>query len=242
MGVPSSCRFALCFVLLLGLVVACSPRRILEPVKDESDFQAVRKIAEKGDATAQFQLGSLLAQGKGVTKDDVEAAMWIGKAADQGLPVAEFWKGMLLHRGQGVPKDESEAVKWYRKSADQGFADAQCVLGFAYSHTFGEGQSVPKDDGEAVKWFRKAAEQNYESAQQTLGMMYSQGLGVAKDDIQAYMWLDLSGGLTGSQECKILAARMTPEQLAEAQRLSREWKAKNGRTTTTENDSVENPA
>jgi TPR repeat protein len=59
--------------------------------------------------------------------------------------------------------------------------------------------------------------------------MYYEGQGVPQDYMQAYLWSNLagSGGLTAAIAYRDLAAaRMTPEQIAEAQRLAREWKAK----------------
>ena len=48
-------------------------------------------------------------------------------------------------------------------------------------------------------------------------------------DIQAYMWASLAAGQgyeLAAKGLKILEKEMTPAQLAEAQRLVREWKAK----------------
>ncbi len=81
----------------------------------------------------------------------------------------------------------------------------------------------------ALKEFRPLAEQGYPLAQATLGFMYAKGEGVPKDYVLAYMWLDLAAA-KGVQEAvkgrDFLEERMTPDRLAEAQRLAREWKAK----------------
>ena len=55
--------------------------------------------------------------------------------------------------------------------------------------------------------------------------MYAQGLGVPEDIVLAYMWWNLAAaqGSENAQENKdIIEQRMTREQIAEAQRLSRE--------------------
>ena len=60
-----------------------------------------------------------------------------------------------------------------------------------------------------------------------LGLMYEQGKGVPQDYVLAYMWLNLSaaqGQETAVKVRDIVAGKMTPEQLAEAQRLARDWK------------------
>ena len=108
--------------------------------------------------------------------------------------------------------------------AEQGDADAQYFLGFMYAN----GDGVPEDDAEAVRMFRLAAEQGYAASQYNLGVMYRNGRGVPQDDVLAYMWYNLAaaqatfGGAEGKDR---LEQQMTREQIAEAQRLSREWVA-----------------
>src|SRR5512139_2231427 len=43
-----------------------------------------RPLAESGDAGAQFRIGTMYAEGLGVTRDDAEAAKWFRRAAEQG--------------------------------------------------------------------------------------------------------------------------------------------------------------
>ena len=59
--------------------------------------------------------------------------------------------------------------------------------------------------------------------------MYAQGVGVPQDHVLAHMWFNLSAaqGDDPQQAGKYrdsMAGKMTPDQLAEAQRLAREWK------------------
>ena len=75
-----------------------------------------------------------------------------------------------------------------RKAAEQGLAEAQLVLGLAYT----EGEGVPQNDKEAVKWVRKAAEQGLAEAQLVLGRFYAEGENVPKHDQKAYMWFLLA--------------------------------------------------
>lgn len=59
--------------------------------------------------------------------------------------------------------------------------------------------------------------------------MYAQGRGVLQDFIQAHMWYNLSaaqGEQRAAEARDALAKQMTPAQIAEAQRLAREWKPK----------------
>ena len=83
--------------------------------------------------------------------------------------------------------------------------------------------------GTAIKEFRPLAEKGHTEAQFYLGIMYSQGLGVPKDNVQAYMWHTLAADQSDGLAEKFkdhLEKSMTLHQLAEAQRLAREWTPK----------------
>ena len=145
--------------------------------------------------------------------------------ADQGSADAQSNLGVMYAYGQGVTQDYGAAVRWYRKAADQGYSSAQSDLGGMYR----KGWGVPQDYAEAVKWYRKAADQGYAHAQYNLGVMYDKGLGVPQDYVQAHMWYNLAatrGLKLGRKSRDSLAKQMTPAQIAEAQRLAREWKPK----------------
>ncbi len=104
-------------------------------------------------------------------------------------------------------------------------AKAQYNLGYMYANSNG----VAKDYTQAVYWYRKAAEQGHAWAQSNLGLMYLKGEGVAEDYILAYKWANLAaaqGYKNAANMKKQLRKRMTRAQIAEAQRLSREWSPK----------------
>ena len=120
--------------------------------------------------------------------------------------------------------DYAEAARWYRRAAAQGHTGGQFNLGLLYTN----GEGVPQDYAEAVKWYRLAAEQGHDYAQLSLGKMYRRGQGVPQDNVQAYKWFDLaaSRNVGAFLNRDRLAAKMTPAQIAEAQKLAREWKPK----------------
>jgi TPR repeat protein len=196
--------------------------------KPEDDREAVkwfRLAAEQGFAEAQYKLGFMYAQGRGVPADDREAAKWFRLAANQGHAGAQYNLGVAYATGRGVPADDREAAKWFRLAANQGDADAQYVLGVAYA----TGRGVPQDDQEAVKWWRLAAEQGLAQAQSKLSAMYALGRGVPQNYVQAHMWANLAGAQGENEAIKLrkeLATRISPAQIAEAQRLARAWKPK----------------
>jgi hypothetical protein len=130
----------------------------------------------------------------------------------------------MYYNGEGVIQDYNEAEKWFRKAAEQEWSEAQFNLGMMYS----KGEGVPQDYKEAVKWFTKAAEQGLSKAQFNLGTMYGDGKGVIEDYVEAYKWTLLAGmnGEDVAKNKRIIAAKMTPAQIAEAQKLAKEFVAK----------------
>ncbi len=153
----------------------------------------------------------------------MEAVKWFRRAAEQNLAQAQYNLGVCYRDGDGVAKDEAEVVKWFRKAAEQNYTDAQCNLGFCYAH----GDGVTKDEVEAVKWYRKAAEQNDAGAQNNLGFCYAEGQGVTKDEVEGYKWFLLAAGQGFDPAKENVAAsesRLTREQIAEGQKLARNFK------------------
>jgi len=145
--------------------------------------------------------------------------------AEQGHAWSQCNLGWLYGEGKGVPQDYQEALRWYRLATDQGYAYAQNNLGYMYEN----GEGMPQDYQKALRWYRLAADQGEATAQNHLGEMYHDGKGVQKDSIQAYMWWTLSaeqGFKLAKESLETVEKKVTPAQLAEAQRLAREWKAK----------------
>jgi uncharacterized protein len=133
----------------------------------------------------------------------------------------------MFDLGQGVQQDYAQAAIWYSKAAAKGNANGQFNLGLMYFNGIG----VPQDYSKAAKWLRKAADKGNANAQSDLGWIYQNGYGVPQDNVRALMWFDLA--VSGASDAEIsgmaakfrdeLTAKMTPAQIAEAQRLAREW-------------------
>ncbi len=115
-----------------------------------------------------------------------------------------------------------------RERAAKGDVDAQFIL--AKNYEAGRG-GLKKDYAEAYKWYREVADRNDPWGQASVALLYRFGKGVEKDYVRSYMWFTLSvDRLKGPDRDSIvelrdaLAASMTPEQIAEGDRRSREWK------------------
>ena len=216
-SIPSSARASIPLDICLDVSSEPSER-----------VDACRKAAEEGDASAQYKLGYIYHQGKGVPQDFTMATLWFQKAAEQGLASAQFTLGHMYHQGKGVPQDFTMATLWFRKAAERGLASAQFSLGTMYH----KGEGVPQDLAMAVLWLQKAAEQGHAPAQFALGHMYRWGKGVPQDYVFAHMWFNLaasSGYKNALKARNFTAKRMTPQKLAEAQRLAQEWFAQRRR-------------
>ena len=113
------------------------------------------------------------------------------------------------------------------------------VLGFSTT-VAATAQADPYEDGffayhfsrdyaTALRLWLPLAEQGDAGVQVNVGGMYDKGQGVTQDNIAAHMWFNLAtapGDEISRQERDRVAKMMTSAQIAEAQRLAREWKPK----------------
>ena len=126
----------------------------------------------KGDVKAQFQLGNIFNEGRGVEKDLKQAAEWFLKAAKQSDAEAQYRIGLMYANGEGVEQNLKDATVWLQKAAKQnhitaqftlpairGDAQSQYVLGWKYM----KGDGVPQDYKIASEWLQKAAAQSSKS-------------------------------------------------------------------------------
>jgi TPR repeat protein len=133
----------------------------------------------------------------------------------------------MYRRGEGVLHSIEESRRLYQQAARAGDADAQYSLAELYE----KGEWVSSDPVAAAHWYRRAAEQEHHEAQYRLGRQYEKGLGVHQDFVLGYLWYNLSagGGLTSAKTARDgMSQRMTPAQIAEGQKMSREWRPKAG--------------
>jgi len=161
---------------------------------DEFDkhFEEFKRLAEMGDADAQFNLGLSYQYGTGVAIDLPKAIKWYTLAAEAGFAAAQCNLGTCFSNGDGVAVDKREAVKWYTRAAEAGNAEAQCNLGHFYFTGDGEFNYL-----ESFKWCTLAANAGAANAQFMLGMLHATGRGVAVDKREAVKWLTLAaaGGI-----------------------------------------------
>lgn len=131
----------------------------------DKDIEALRKMAEQGDAWSQLNLGAAYDHAMGVKRDVDKALYWYQKAAEQGLAEAQYNLAHLL-----VDEEISTvaAADWMLKAAKQGLPDAQYLMGVIYA----EGIGVEEDDSKAIAWLEKAIAQGQKDAEHYLKETY----------------------------------------------------------------------
>ncbi len=177
---------------------------------------AWEQVAARGDLRAQFLLGTMHFEGKGMPVDRASAARCFRSSAERGYAPAQNNLGLMYFQGDGVAQDRGEAAKWFQLASDQGFVKAQNnlavmqLLGVATPRAAGETRTLlaaaaaggdpsaqflkGSIDGDAESqherfdWTERAAKQGMASAQTRLAWMYLRGDGVARDDAKAAQW------------------------------------------------------
>lgn len=153
---------------------------------------------------------------------------FLKKSAEVGDPKALFQLGRAMLNGNAIlniAANPQEGIAYIEKSAKEGGLDlAALYLGRIYMT--GEEPNIPASYGKALNWLDKPARQGNSEAQYYLGQMFYQGLGVSKNKVKAYAWLNLSAaqgndhaGLIRNQ----LALELSPPDLEQAQKLSLEY-------------------
>ena len=192
----------------------------------------LERAAEGGLMQAQASLGDKYYDGVGLPQDFAQAMKWYKLSAAQNFAPPQNTLGEMYELGRGVPEDPRIAFSYYIKAAENGLALAQVNVGRMYA----TGSGVSKDNEMAIDYFLMAARQKSAAAAIWLGSAYETGSGVKKDLVQAYMWTllankhadlrqspaDFSSGLGAILDN--LRYNMTPEQVAQAEKLAAEWK------------------
>ena len=166
---------------------------LADPAAEQERFRTalewLTEAAEAGLVHAQYELGKIYRDGRGVEKDALLAAAWLTRAAEQGSDAASYALGaLLLTGGEGLAKDILSALNWLRRSAEDGNQYAQYRLG----RLLLRGEDAPREFEEAVRWLTASSEQGNRYAQYALGKLYLMGKEVPRDPEAAVRWFTLS--------------------------------------------------
>jgi len=144
--------FAIAVHSLFG--IQCSRSRSEKP----ASISRLQQMAERGNATAQEELGSRFETGVGIQKNLIKSFVWIKKSAEQGNPKAQYGLAYRYNDGIGVEKNQETALYWYRKCAENGLgewqANAQVAIADFYLKGIG---GVKPDRAIAFEWDTRSA-------------------------------------------------------------------------------------
>ncbi len=201
-------------------------------------------LAKRGNAKAQYVLGLMHLNGRGVDEDEDKATEWFLKAekglhvlANKGKRDSQFFLGWMHYKGLGVAKNLKEAAKWFGKSAENGYKSAQFRIGHMYHYGLG----VPWDENKAIEWYEKAAIKDNAFGALRIGAIYAQEGLVPRDDIKAVMWYHVAIALakrnmrryrragvlaTQNLEAKRFSVDMFQDDIDKAKKMAKKWLSK----------------
>jgi localization factor PodJL len=140
------------------------------PVNLPEAVKLLTQAAEKGQAVAQYRLGTLYERGQGVSVDGVKAVHWYGLAAAQGNRKAMHNLAVAYAGGIGGKKNMAEAARWFAKAAALGLSDSQFNLAVLYER----GDGVPQSLADAYKWYAIAAATGDAESKARVGVLQTQ--------------------------------------------------------------------
>lgn len=198
--------------LLLTLTLGFNTSGVMAADLWTGIFKEKLPQAEQGSADAQFEIGAMYENGRGVKIDRIAARDWYRKASAQGHSratsalariednerrfsktqqqaesgdhEAEYTLGTMYLTGTGTDVDLTQAQFWLKRAANKGHVKAQYKLGHLYYIELGD----RADNQAAHEWFSKAASAQYAPALYYLGDMHAAGAGVTQDYSQARTW------------------------------------------------------
>jgi localization factor PodJL len=124
------------------------------------------QAAEKGQAVAQYRLGTLYERGQGVTADPAKASHWYELSAAQGNRKAMHNLAVFY----ASKKDMANAARWFAKAAALGLSDSEFNLAILYER----GDGVPQSLIDAFKWYSIAAAAGDVESRARVGVLQTQ--------------------------------------------------------------------
>jgi hypothetical protein len=207
-------------------------RAMWETAASEGDFNAAKELVQRFDETASLvhfaRKGNR--EAAAILMEKTGNAKYLHTIANQGDLEAAKQLGRAYELGTGVDRDLERSRFWYSKAvglkgliarAQRGEADAQYTLGRMYV----VGEAVEKNPSEAMRWFERAAINGDTEAQYALGTLFEFGDEVEQDNVEAIKWYTIAeeNSYSGQLRKSYLVKKMTAEEIAEGERLVREW-------------------
>jgi localization factor PodJL len=126
--------------------------------------------ADKGQAVAQYRLGTLYERGQGIAADSAKAVHWYEMAAGQGNRKAMHNLAVAYASSPAAKRNMTESARWFTKAAGLGLSDSQFNLAVLYER----GEGVPQSLTDAYKWYAIAAATGDAEAKARMGVLETQ--------------------------------------------------------------------
>lgn len=177
--------------------------------KRKKELEELKRLADLGDAEAQFKLAEKYISGKGVRRDVIRAKELYEDAANNGyVPAYEaigelYYNGVMdvYGNGQGIERDYKKAAYWFEKAAEYVDYDEELFIKIGLIYEWG-GYGIEADPEKTVKWLLKSAESGDCGAQKSIGYCYYE-LG---DTEKALFWKGKAAEGGGAEEWCSLGA------------------------------------
>jgi TPR repeat protein len=140
---------------LLGLGLSgCSDyhraRRAYEVGRFTEALQILEKLAEGGDAKAQYEIALMYLQGIGTRVDPARGGYWMLAAANNGNVAAMVEIGGRFESGANVERNYLLSFTWYRRAA----ALEDPIAAYRLAGLYERGAGVQRDLSRAWAWYR----------------------------------------------------------------------------------------
>jgi uncharacterized protein len=111
-----------------GSYVRSNPSRAVELFQYAASYY--------GDPEAQYHLGRLFLDGRGVAKDARQAARWVNLSADKGHVEAQALLGQMMMGGVGMPRQNARGLMWLTMARDGADAERHGAIIDAHKQAF----------------------------------------------------------------------------------------------------------
>jgi|GEM_PF-3783711 len=185
---------------------------------------SLRLAASRGDVRAEYEVARRFSYGLGVPKDPEQAVKWYMQGASKGFAPSQYRLATYYERGRGIEKNLGRAKVWYQRAAMLGNVKAMHNLAVIST-------ALDKEDTDykaAIYWFKQAANRNLADSQFNLAILYQNGVGLSKNNLEAYKWFSLAarqGDVDAASRRDLLEKKLKKDELLEASKLLQNWRA-----------------
>ena len=116
------------FIFVNSTLYAADFEKTYEAYKEgnyEVALSGFLELASENHMKAQFYLGAMYREGKGVAQDYLKSLEWYQKAAEHGEPKAQHNVALFYQNGLSINRDINAAIDWYIKAANQDYVPSQ---------------------------------------------------------------------------------------------------------------------